>query len=132
MVIESEILALTVIKQLGIAVPSIIVGTQTITSSIKGIFKIENKLANRILSWIIAILVGLGFVVFNGLAIVNTPVWVNYLFGGICGLFAGFSANGLYNTDPIWNLFNAITNIFNPERKARQLEEKSRKVTNGK
>ena len=46
----SEILALTLAKQLSVAVPSIVVGTQTLTASLKGIFKIENSKLNRAIS----------------------------------------------------------------------------------
>lgn len=120
----AEILALTLVKQLGVAVPSIIVGTQTLTAAIKGVFKIENSTANKILSWVLAVLVGVGFVAFNGLAIVTSPVWVNYVFGAVAGLLAGFSSNTLYDLTPIWNLFNALTNVFNPERKAKQIAAK--------
>lgn len=124
----SEILALTLVKQLSIAVPSIITGTQTLTAAIKGIFKIENSKVNQIISWAMAVLVGIGFVAFNGLTVVTSPVWVNYVFGAVAGLLAGLSANKLYDMNPIWNLFNAITNVFNPERKAKQLEEKKAKL----
>lgn len=121
----AEILALTLVKQLSVAVPSMVVGTQTLTAAVKGLFKIENSKVNRILSWIIAILVGVGFVAFNGLAIVASPIWVNYVFGVVAGLLAGLSANGLYDLNSVWAVFNAITNMFNPERKARQLAEKN-------
>lgn len=126
----SEILALTLVKQLCIAVPSMVVGTQTLTAAIKGIFKIENSKVNRILSWVLAALVGVGFVAFNGLAIVTSPIWVNYVFGVVAGLVAGIEANGLYDLNGIWSLFNAITNIFNPERKAKQQAEKLAKLNN--
>ena len=119
----SEILALTLVKQLAVAVPSIVVSTQTLTASLKGIFKIENSKLNRVISWLMAVLVGVGFVAFNGLAIVTTPIWVNYVFGAVAGLIAGITANGFYDLTPVWNFFNAITNAFNPERKARQLAE---------
>jgi hypothetical protein len=109
-----------------------VVGTQTLTAAIKGIFKIENSKVNRILSWVIAVLVGVGFVAFNGLAIVSSPIWVNYLFGAVAGVISGIEANGLYDLDSVWAFFNAITNIFNPERKAKQLAEKQVKLNNNK
>lgn len=126
----SEILALTLIKQLCVAVPSMVVGTQTLTASIKGIFKIENSKLNKAISWLIAVLVGVGFVAFNGLAIVTSPIWINYVFGAVAGLLAGIEANGLYDLNGVWSLFNAITNIFNPERKAKQQAEKLAKLNN--
>lgn len=122
----AEILALTLMKQLTIAVPSIIAGTQTVTAALKGIFKVENSKVNKIISWVVAVLVGLGFVAFNGLSVVTSPIWVNYVFGAAAGLIAGFSSNTLYDMTPIWNLFNVITNLFNPERKAKQIEEKQK------
>ena len=85
----AEILALTLIKQLCVAVPSMVIGTQTLTATIKGLFKIENSVVNKIISWVMAILVGVGFVAFNGLAIVTSPIWVNYVFGIVAGLLAG-------------------------------------------
>ena len=124
----SEILALTLVKQLSIAVPSIVVSTQTLTASLKGIFKIENSELNRAISWLMAVLVGIGFVAFNGLAIVTAPIWVNYVFGAIAGFLAGVASNGFYDLNGIWNFFNAITNVFNPERKAKQLAEKQAKL----
>ena len=117
----SEILALTLVKQLSIAVPSIIAGTQTLTAALKGIFKIDNSKVNKAISWIVAVLVGIGFVAFNGLAIVTAPIWVNYIFGAVAGFIAGIAANGFYDLTPVWNFFNAITNVFNSERKAKQL-----------
>ena len=130
--VVSEILAITLIKQLCVAVPSMVVGTQTLTAAIKGIFKIENSKVNRILSWVIAVLVGVGFVAFNGLAIVSSPIWVNYVFGAVAGVISGIEANGLYDLDSVWAFFNAITNIFNPERKAKQLAENQAKLNNNK
>ena len=124
----SGILALTLVKQLCVAVPSMVVGTQTLTAAIKGIFKIENSKINKAISWIMAVLVGVGFVFFNGLAIVSSPVWINYVFGAVAGVLAGIEANGLYEFDSIWNFLNAITNMFNPERKAKQLAEKQAKL----
>lgn len=119
----SEILALTLVKQLSIAVPSIIAGTQTLTAALKGVFKIDNSKVNKAISWIVAVLVGVGFVAFNGLAVVTSPIWVNYVFGAIAGFLAGVAANGFYDLTPVWSFFNAITNVFNSERKAKQLAE---------
>lgn len=126
----AEILALTLIKQLCVAVPSMVIGTQTLTATIKGLFKIENSVVNKIISWVMAILVGVGFVAFNGLAIVTSPVWVNYVFGIVAGLLAGIEANEIYHWNKVWDFFNAITNIFNPERKAKQEAEKLAKLNN--
>ena len=126
----SEILALTLVKQLSIAVPSIIAGTQTLTAALKGVFKIDNPKVNKAISWIVAVLVGIGFVDFNGLAVVTAPIWANYVFGAIAGFLAGVASNGFYDLTPVWNFFNAITNVFNTERKAKQLAEKQSNLNN--
>lgn len=113
-----------IIKQLGVAVPSIILGTQTITAMLHGIFDIKSAKVNHAISWIVAILIGLGFVAFNGLTFVTAPVWLNYVLGGVAGLFAGAAANGFYDWEPIWKIFNSLTDIFRkkPEDKIEYIE----------
>ena len=106
-----EVTVIEVLKEMGIAIASIIVGTQTITAAIHGVFKIENKNVNHAISWIVATLAGLGFVAFNGLNFGLPVVW-NYIVGGICGLFAGGCANGWFDWPAIEKTFNVITNLF--------------------
>lgn len=112
----TEITVITLLKQLGLAVPSIIVGTQTITAAIKGAFNITNHKVNHAVSWIVAVLAGVGFVAFNGLTFVASPVWANYVLGAVAGLLAGASANGFYNWDSIWTIFQAVTQLFSGGR----------------
>lgn len=106
-----EITVIDLIKQLVIVVPSILVGTQTITAAIHGAFKIENPNVNHLISWIVSILGGLGFVAFNGLNFGLPTVW-NYILGGIAGLIVGGAANGFYDWPAIKKIFDAITNLF--------------------
>lgn len=106
-----EVTVIDVIKQLAIAIPAILVGTQTITAAIHGAFKIENSNAVHAISWIVATLAGLGFVAFNGLDFGLAPVW-NYVLGGIAGLGAGAAANGFYDWPAIKLIFDAITTLF--------------------
>lgn len=101
-----------VIKQLSVAIPSVLVGTQIITAAIHGAFKIENKNIVHAISWIVSILAGLGFVAFNGLDFGLSPVW-NYILGAVAGLGAGASANGVYDWPAVAKIFDAITNLFN-------------------
>lgn len=108
-----EISVIELLKQLGIAVPSIIVGTQTITAALKGIFKISNHKVNHIISWVVAVLAGLGFVAFNGLTFVASPLWLNYVLGAVAGVLAGAASNGFYDWDAIWAVFQEITKLFN-------------------
>lgn len=99
------------LKQLVIAVPSIMVGTQAITAAIHGAFKIENDNLNHAISWIVAVLGGLGFVAFNGLSF-GLPVWADYLCGAVCGLIVGGTSNGWYDWPAIKKIFDAITDLF--------------------
>ena len=106
-----EVTVIDVIKQLAYVIPSIMVGTQTLTACIHGAFKIENNNINHAISWIVAVLTGLGFVLFNGLTF-GLPVWADYITGGICGLIVGGTANGWYDWPAISKIFDAITNLF--------------------
>ena len=106
-----EVTVIEVLKQMAVAVPSIMVGTQAITAAIHGAFKIENKNVVHALSWIIATLAGLGFVDFNGLDFGLPEVW-NYVVGGACGLLVGGAANGVYDWPAVAKIFDAITRMF--------------------
>lgn len=97
----------TLVSQLLIAVPSIIVGTQALTSTINGIFKIDPAWARHLISWIIAVLIGLGFIATGGLSFGLPYVWAEYVAGGVAGLLAGGAANGFYDWDDIKAIFDA-------------------------
>ena len=99
------------LKQMAIAIPSILVGTQVLTAAIHGAFKIENKNWVHAISWIVAVLAGLGFVAFQGLDFGLPTVW-NYVLGGVCGLIVGGASNGVYDWPAIAKIFDAITNLF--------------------
>ena len=109
----NEISVAVLLQQLAIAIPSIMLGTQTITAALHGIFNIQNDNVNHAISWIVAILAGLGFVQFNGLTF-GFGGW-DYAVGGICGLVAGGAANGFYDWPSIKSVFDAITNLFTPK-----------------
>ena len=104
---------LSLLTQMGIAVGSILVGTQVITAAIHGAFNIENDNVNHWISWIVATLAGLGFVQFNGLTF-GLGGW-DYLVGGICGLMAGAAANGFYDWPKVKKIFDAITDVLRPK-----------------
>ena len=106
-----EVTVISVLKQMAIAIPSILVGTQTITAAIHGAFKIENKNWVHAISWIVATLAGLGFVAFKGLDFGLPVVW-NYVVGGICGLIVGGCSNGWFDWPWIEKIFDAITRLF--------------------
>jgi len=111
-----EITVIDLLKQMAYVIPSILVGTQAITAAIHGAFKIENKNVVHAISWIIAVLTGLGFVAFNGLNFGLGTAW-NYILGGICGLIVGGTANGWYDWPLVSKIFDAITNLFGNKTK---------------
>ena len=104
-----------ILQQITIAVPSIIVGTQAVTAAIHGAFNIQKPNVVHWISWIVAVLAGLGFVAFNGLTFGVSVVW-NYILGGTCGLLAGGFANGLYDWPAVAKIFDAITNLFSKKQ----------------
>ena len=116
----------SVLTQLGIAVPSIIVATNLLTAAIHGIFKITNNKVVHIISWVVAVLCGLLFVLCNGLTF-GLPVWADYLLGGVAGLVAGAASNGVYDWDAIKKLLDAITKLFGGSTLEKKLEEKAAK-----
>ena len=105
-----EITIIELIKQLTIAIPSIMVGTQAITAALHGAFKIENNNLNHAISWIVAVLAGLGFVAFNGLTF--GLGWLDYLVGGVAGLCVGAMSNGFFDWPAVKAIFDTITNLF--------------------
>lgn len=101
----------SVLQQLSIAVPSIIVATNTLTAAIHGIFNIQNPKIVHIVSWVLGVVTGLLFVLCNGLTFGLAP-WADYLVGGVAGLIAGAASNGVYDWEKIKNLLDLITNLF--------------------
>lgn len=108
---ETTVNIIDLLKQLAVAVPLILVATQTITAAIHGAFHIKNDNLNHAISWIVAVLGGIGFVAFNGLDFGLSTAW-NYVMGGLAGLITGGAANGFYDWPLVKRIFDAITNIF--------------------
>ena len=106
-----EVTIVDLLKQMAVAIPSILVGTQAITAAIHGAFKIENKNIVHAISWIVAVLAGVGFVAFNGLDFGLNDAW-NCVLGGVCGLIVGGAANGFYDWPMVGKIFDAITTLF--------------------
>lgn len=116
----------SVLTQLGIAVPSIITATGILTAAIHGIFKITNDNVVHAISWVVAVLCGLLFVLCNGLTF-GLPVWADYVVGGIAGIIAGAASNGVYDWDAIKKLLDAITKLFGGQTLQKKLAEKAAK-----
>jgi len=116
---EQLITVAGLIKQMIIAMPSIIALTMALTSAFNGIVKITNPTAKKVVSWVIAVLAGAGFAVSGGLTMFAEPV-ANIIAGAVFGLVAGGAANGVYEWSAIENFFKLIEGLFNPTIKAQK------------
>ena len=98
------------IKDLTVAIPSIAAATMTVTSAINGVFKIEKTNVKHIISWIVAVIGGVVFVLFNGLTFGLEP-WMDYVLGAVCGLCVGAMSNGIFDWPAVEKVFDALTAI---------------------
>ena len=101
----------SLLSQLSIAVPAIILASNTLTAALQGVFDIKNTKVVHIMNWVIGILTGLGFVAANGLTF-GLAVWADYLLGGLAGLLAAAASNGIYDWEAVKKVFNALTNLL--------------------
>jgi len=101
----------SLLNQLVVAVPAIILASNTLTAALQGVFDIKEGKAVHIINWVIGILTGLGFVAANGLTFGLAP-WLNYVLGGVAGLLGAAASNGLYDWEAVKKLFNALTNLL--------------------
>lgn len=111
----------TLVSQLLVAVPSIILGTTTLTSVINGVFKIDASWARHLISWVVAVVIALGFVATGGLTFGLPVVW-EYVVGGVAGLLAGGAANGFYDWEAISSIFDALEAIIRGKKKPEEIE----------
>lgn len=105
-----EVTVIDILKQMEVVIPSILAATLLLTSTIKGIFKIDSDLVNTIISWVLSIGTAMLFVLCNGLDF-GLGGW-NYAVAGVAGLITGLAANKIYTWDSIKTLLDAITNLF--------------------
>lgn len=101
----------SLLNQLVVAVPAIILASNTLTAALQGVFNIKEGKTAHLINWIIGVLTGLGFVAANGLTFGLAP-WLNYVLGGVAGLLGAAASNGLYDWELVKKLFNAITNLL--------------------
>ena len=111
----------TLVSQLFIAASTTIIGTQTLTSTINGIFKINQKWARHLVSWLVALAIALGFVATGGISFGLPYVWAEYLAGAIAGILAGGAANGLYDWKHIKAIFDAWENIIRGSERKKEV-----------
>lgn len=101
----------SLLNQLAVAVPTIILASNTLTAALQGVFAIKNTKVVHIMNWVIGILTGLGFVAANGLTF-GGALWLDYVLGGVAGLLGAAASNGLYDWEAVKKLFNALTNLL--------------------
>ena len=117
-----ETTIIDVIKQLEYVIPTMMAAEALLTSTIKGIFKIESDLANNILSWVLSIGTAMLFVLCNGLTF-GLGGW-DYAVAAVGGIIVGLATNKIYTWDKIKALLDAITALFGYD-KTKKVETKS-------
>lgn len=117
-----ETTVIDVIKQLEYVIPTMMAAEALLTSTIKGIFKIESNLVNNILSWVISIGTAMLFVLCNGLTF-GLGGW-DYAVAAVGGIIVGLATNKIYTWDKIKALLDAITALFGYD-KTKKVETKS-------
>ena len=98
------------LKQLVVAVPTVIAATLLLTEAIKRIVKIETPWVNHLVSWLISVGVSLLFVLTGQLSF-GLGGW-DYAIGAVFGLIAGGASNGLYDWDAVRALVQIIIDLF--------------------
>lgn len=117
-----ETTVIDVIKQLEYVIPTMMAAEALLTSTIKGIFKIESDLANTIISWVLSIGTAMLFVLCNGLTF-GLGGW-DYAVAAVGGIIVGLAVNKIYTWKDIKALLDAITALFGYD-KTKKVETKS-------
>ena len=117
-----ETTVIDVIKQLEYVIPTMMAAEALLTSTIKGIFKIESDLVNNILSWVLSIGTAMLFVLCNGLTF-GLGSW-DYAVAAVGGIIVVLASNKIYTWDKIKALLDAITALFGYD-KTETVEAKS-------
>ena len=117
-----ETTVIDVIKQLEYVIPTMMAAEALLTSTIKGIFKIESDLVNNIISWVLSIGTAMLFVLCNGLTF-GLGGW-DYAVAAVGGIIVGLATNKIYTWDKIKALLDAITALFGYD-KTKKVETKS-------
>ena len=98
------------LKQLCVAVPSVIASTLLLTEAIKNIFKVEKPWVNQLISWLVAIATAEGFVACGKLSF-GLGGW-DFAIGAVVGLLAGGASNKLYDWSKVQELLELIISLF--------------------
>lgn len=100
----------TILQQLLIAVPTIIVSTTLITGLINGALNISNGNIKHLISWIVAVVCGMVTVLTGDVTFGYG--YIDYAIGACFGLLAGGASNGLYDWSAIANLVDKFYSMF--------------------
>lgn len=101
---------LDLIKQVSVAVPSIIAGSMVLTGMINGAFNIENNNVKHIISWAVAVIAALATCALGGLSF-GLGSW-DYALAAATGLLAGGASNGVYDWPAISNIIDKFYELF--------------------
>lgn len=104
------ITVLDLIKQVSVAVPSIIAGTMVLTGAINGAFNIQNNNVKHIISWVVAVISAIATCYCGGLEF-GLGGW-DYALAAATGLLAGGASNGVYDWPSISNIIDKFYDLF--------------------
>lgn len=121
-----ETTVIDVIKQLEYVIPTMMAAEALLTSTIKGIFKIESDIVNNILSWVLSIGTAMLFVLCNGLTF-GLGGW-DYAVAAVGGFIVGLATNKIYTWDKIKALLDAITALFGYDKNKKVVAKSSIKT----
>lgn len=107
---ESVITVLDLIKQMSVAVPSIIAGTMVLTGMMNGAFNIQNNNVKHILSWVLAVVGAVCTCAIGGMTF-GFGNW-DYALAAVVGLLAGGASNGVYDWPAISNIIDKFYDLF--------------------
>lgn len=95
-------------------------GVIAITEAVNKLFRVENKRAKLIISWVLSIgLAVLGFVLKLGFfaEFGNPNMWQSWVQVALVGIGCGLAANKIYDRNEIWNLLEYIFSFFKKDGK---------------
>lgn len=99
------------LNQFAWIIPTISSSNVILVELIKKLCKLESQAAIHWISYITAILIGLGFYFFNGLDFGLSATW-NIICSALTGLAAGAISNSVFDWKAIQDILSFILNLF--------------------
>lgn len=100
-------------------------GVIAITEAVNKLFRVENKRAKLIISWVLSIgLAVLGFILKLGFfaEFGDLNMWQSWVQVVLVGIGCGLAANKIYDRNEIWNLLEYIFSFFQKDGKAIRMK----------